>query len=119
FTLLGDARRGRRPSFTEAAPGPEAEPLVELFARELEARGVPTSTGSFGAHMEVELVNDGPVTLDLDFRRSGGGYSPEPGTLDVHGEAGQTETDAQEREQNGVHAPCRGQPGQIPEERSR
>ncbi|HLV90499.1 MAG: D-tyrosyl-tRNA(Tyr) deacylase [Acidimicrobiales bacterium] len=67
FTLLGDARRGRRPSFTEAAPGPEAEPLVELFARELEARGVPTSTGSFGAHMEVELVNDGPVTLVLDF----------------------------------------------------
>lgn len=67
FTLLGDARRGRRPSFTEAAPGPEAEPLVELFARELEARGVPASTGSFGAHMEVELVNDGPVTLVLDF----------------------------------------------------
>ncbi|MFO7298755.1 MAG: D-aminoacyl-tRNA deacylase [Actinomycetes bacterium] len=67
FTLLGDASRGRRPSFTDAAPGPEAEPLVELFAGELESRGVHTERGSFGAHMDVELVNDGPVTLILEF----------------------------------------------------
>jgi D-tyrosyl-tRNA(Tyr) deacylase len=59
FTLLGDASR--------AAPGPEAEPLVELFAGELESRGVHTERGSFGAHMDVELVNDGPVTLILEF----------------------------------------------------
>lgn len=67
FTLLGDARRGRRPSFTDAAAPEIAEPLIELFARELEGQGVPTATGVFGARMEVELVNDGPVTLVLDF----------------------------------------------------
>ena len=67
FTLLGDARRGRRPSFTAAAPPEHAEPLVDLFADELAARGVPTKRGVFGARMEVELVNDGPVTLVLDF----------------------------------------------------
>lgn len=67
FTLLGDARRGRRPSFTDAAAPEIAEPLIELFARELKGQGVPTATGVFGARMEVELVNDGPVTLVLDF----------------------------------------------------
>lgn len=67
FTLLGDARRGRRPSFTDAAAPEIAEPLIELFARELEGQGVPTATGVFGARMEVELVNDGPVTLVLEF----------------------------------------------------
>ena len=67
FTLLGDASRGRRPSFTAAAAPEVAEPLVYLFADELEARGVQTKRGVFGARMAVELVNDGPVTLVLDF----------------------------------------------------
>jgi D-aminoacyl-tRNA deacylase len=58
FTLYGDVRRGNRPSFTAAAPGPEAERLYERFCAALGAR-----RGVFGAHMEVELVNDGPVTL--------------------------------------------------------
>ncbi len=61
FTLYGDARRGNRPSFVAAAPGPEAEPLYELFCRLAGAE-----RGVFGAHMEVELVNDGPVTLLLE-----------------------------------------------------
>jgi len=65
FTLYGDVRRGRRPSWTQAAPPEEAEPRVEAFARALEARGVPVARGVFGARMEVELVNDGPVTLVL------------------------------------------------------
>lgn len=66
FTLLGDARKGRRPSFTAAA-GPEAAaPLIEAFADELRGRGVRVATGRFGAMMEVELVNDGPVTLIID-----------------------------------------------------
>jgi D-aminoacyl-tRNA deacylase len=63
FTLYGDCRRGRRPSFSEAAPGPEAEALYEAFAAHLRGLGVPVATGIFGAMMEVELVNDGPVTL--------------------------------------------------------
>ncbi len=61
FTLYGDARRGNRPSFVAAAPGAEAEPLYELFCRLAGAE-----RGVFGAHMEVELVNDGPVTLMLE-----------------------------------------------------
>jgi D-tyrosyl-tRNA(Tyr) deacylase len=61
FTLYGDARRGNRPSFTAAAPGEQAEPLYELFCRVAGAR-----RGVFGAHMAVELVNDGPVTLLLE-----------------------------------------------------
>jgi D-tyrosyl-tRNA(Tyr) deacylase len=61
FTLYGDARRGNRPSFVAAAPGAEAEPLYELFCRLARAE-----RGVFGAHMEVELVNDGPVTLLLE-----------------------------------------------------
>jgi D-tyrosyl-tRNA(Tyr) deacylase len=66
FTLYGDARRGRRPSFSAAA-GPEvAEPLVEAFARTLEARGVAVARGRFGAHMAVDVFNDGPVTIILD-----------------------------------------------------
>ncbi len=67
FTLLGDARRGRRPSFTGAAVPEVAGPLVDRIADSLRAQGVPASTGVFGAHMEVALVNDGPVTLILDF----------------------------------------------------
>jgi D-tyrosyl-tRNA(Tyr) deacylase len=66
FTLLGDARRGRRPSFVGAAPPAEAEVLYEDFCRLLRETGVPVSTGKFRAHMEVSLVNDGPVTLILD-----------------------------------------------------
>ncbi|MEA2148958.1 MAG: D-aminoacyl-tRNA deacylase [Solirubrobacteraceae bacterium] len=61
FTLYGDARRGNRPSYVAAAPGDVAEPLYERFRAELGAAG-----GAFGAHMEVELVNDGPVTLLLE-----------------------------------------------------
>lgn len=61
FTLYGDARRGNRPSYVAAAPGDVAEPLYERFRARLGARG-----GVFGAHMEVELVNDGPVTLLLE-----------------------------------------------------
>lgn len=66
FTLYGDVRRGRRPSFTEAAPPEAAEPLVDLVAAHLREAGVPCATGLFRAHMEVDLLNDGPVTLVLD-----------------------------------------------------
>lgn len=67
FTLFGDARRGRRPSFSAAAPPEEAEPLVERFAAHLRAEGVSrVETGRFQAHMLVEIHNDGPVTLMLD-----------------------------------------------------
>ena len=66
FTLYGDARKGRRPSWSAAAPGPVAEPLVAAVCAALRARGVPVATGVFGADMAVELVNDGPVTLVLD-----------------------------------------------------
>lgn len=63
FTLYGDARRGRRPDFTRAARPERAEPLFERFCAALAAEGVRVERGVFGAHMEVELVNDGPVTL--------------------------------------------------------
>jgi D-tyrosyl-tRNA(Tyr) deacylase len=66
FTLLADTAKGNRPSFTAAARPEEAEPLVAAFAAELRALGVPVDTGVFGARMEVELVNDGPVTIVLD-----------------------------------------------------
>jgi D-tyrosyl-tRNA(Tyr) deacylase len=66
FTLYADTRRGRRPSFTEAALPQEAEPLVAHFARCLEEAGLPTQTGVFGAHMLVEIHNDGPVTILLE-----------------------------------------------------
>lgn len=66
FTLLGDVRKGRRPSFTSAARPEHAEPLVESMVEEFEAAGIVTRTGVFGAMMEVELVNDGPVTLILE-----------------------------------------------------
>ena len=63
FTLYGDVRRGRRPSFTAAAPPETAEPLVDLVAEGLQGAGVPCATGRFRAHMDVELLNDGPVTI--------------------------------------------------------
>jgi D-tyrosyl-tRNA(Tyr) deacylase len=68
FTLYGDARKGRRPSFTDAAPPDVAIPLYERFVALLRERagGLPVETGEFGAMMEVELVNDGPVTLQLE-----------------------------------------------------
>jgi D-tyrosyl-tRNA(Tyr) deacylase len=69
FTLLGDARKGRRPSFGEAAAPEQAEPLVGALCREAESLGVPVVTGRFGALMEVELVNQGPVTILLDTER--------------------------------------------------
>ncbi|MBE3589237.1 MAG: D-tyrosyl-tRNA(Tyr) deacylase [Firmicutes bacterium] len=70
FTLLGDARRGRRPSFIAAAAGEAARALYERVAARLGEMGVPVQTGVFGAHMEVELVNDGPVTILLDSRKT-------------------------------------------------
>jgi D-aminoacyl-tRNA deacylase len=63
FTLLADCSKGNRPSFGEAAPPEDAEPLYEAFCAELRTLGVAVETGVFGARMEVELVNDGPVTL--------------------------------------------------------
>ena len=66
FTLLADTRRGRRPAFTGAAPPAEAERLVEAFAASLAALGIEVATGRFGAHMQVESTNDGPVTIILD-----------------------------------------------------
>jgi D-tyrosyl-tRNA(Tyr) deacylase len=66
FTLYADTRKGRRPSWNAAAPGPVAEPVVEQVVAALRARGVEVETGRFGAHMEVELVNDGPVTILLE-----------------------------------------------------
>jgi D-aminoacyl-tRNA deacylase len=66
FTLYADTRKGRRPSFTGAAPPEIASPLVERFAGLLSALGVPTQTGQFGAHMLVEIFNDGPVTIWLE-----------------------------------------------------
>lgn len=65
FTLYADTRKGRRPSWSAAAPGEVAEPLVEAFVAELRSRGAEVATGVFGADMAVSLVNDGPVTLIL------------------------------------------------------
>lgn len=66
FTLYADTRKGRRPSWNGAAPREVAEPLVEAVATDLRSRGLQVGTGVFGAHMAVELVNDGPVTVILD-----------------------------------------------------
>ena len=66
FTLYADARRGRRPSFTDAAPPALAEPLVERFKEMLAGYGLEVAGGVFGAYMQVELLNDGPVTIWLD-----------------------------------------------------
>ncbi len=68
FTLLADCRKGRRPSFTEAAPPQLAAELYQAFVEAVQAAGIPVATGRFREHMEVELVNDGPVTLILDSR---------------------------------------------------
>lgn len=66
FTLYADTQKGRRPSFTGAAPPEVAEPLIHRFAEHLRQYGVPTQTGKFGAHMLVEIHNDGPVTIWLE-----------------------------------------------------
>ena len=66
FTLYGDARKGRRPTWIAAAPGPVAEPLVDAVVAALRAHGARVATGEFGADMKVAQVNDGPVTLILD-----------------------------------------------------
>ena len=72
FTLYGDTHKGRRPSFSEAAPPHEAQRLFDAFVDALKAEGVLVKTGAFGAKMAVELVNDGPVTLILDLAPSDG-----------------------------------------------
>ena len=69
FTLYGDVRRGRRPSFDAAAAPADARELYEAFVRELRTAGLPVSTGEFQAMMQVELVNDGPVTILVDSRK--------------------------------------------------
>ncbi len=69
FTLLGDCRRGRRPSYADAAPPEEAERLIELLLATVRVLEVPIATGRFRAHMSLELTNDGPVTLLLDTRK--------------------------------------------------
>lgn len=69
FTLHGDARKGRRPSFIDAAPGETAQPLFERVVMLLRREGVEVATGVFGAQMRVSLVNDGPVTILLDSRK--------------------------------------------------
>ncbi|MGA8544007.1 MAG: D-aminoacyl-tRNA deacylase [Mycobacterium sp.] len=66
FTLYADTAKGRRPSWNAAAPGPIAEPLIAAFVQELRNLGADVQTGSFGAHMRVELINDGPVTVLLE-----------------------------------------------------
>ncbi|HET7012073.1 MAG TPA: D-aminoacyl-tRNA deacylase [Anaerolineales bacterium] len=66
FTLYADSSKGRRPSFIHAAPPEQAEPLVEAFANGLRRRGLPVQSGVFGAHMLVEIDNDGPVTILLE-----------------------------------------------------
>ena len=66
FTLYADTRKGRRPSFTKAAPPDIARPLVDRFVEQLVKAGVPTKTGVFGAHMHVEIHNDGPVTIWME-----------------------------------------------------
>jgi D-tyrosyl-tRNA(Tyr) deacylase len=69
FTLAADTRKGRRPSFTDAAPPQEGESMIAQLVERLRSDDVRVETGVFGAHMEVELVNDGPVTIVLDSRR--------------------------------------------------
>ncbi len=66
FTLLGNPRKGRRPSYNAAAPAEEAERLIEILIADVEGRGITVTTGRFRAQMELELTNDGPVTLILD-----------------------------------------------------
>ena len=66
FTLYADTRKGRRPSFTDAAPPDIASPMVDRFSEKLAALGIPTQIGEFGAHMQVEIHNDGPVSIWME-----------------------------------------------------
>ncbi len=66
FTLYADTRKGRRPTWNQAAPGPVAEPLVDAVVADLRGRGLEVGTGVFGADMKVELVNDGPITIIVE-----------------------------------------------------
>jgi D-tyrosyl-tRNA(Tyr) deacylase len=66
FTLYADTRKGRRPSWNAAAPGPVAEPVVAALVEALRGRGVEVATGRFGAHMDIEMIGDGPVTILLE-----------------------------------------------------
>lgn len=68
FTLYGDARKGRRPNFMEAAPPESGEPLFNRVKEQMRERGIPVETGEFGAHMIVRIINDGPCTIILDSR---------------------------------------------------
>ncbi len=70
FTLLGDARHGRRPSFSNAARPETAAPMIDRMAAAILARGIPVAQGVFGADMQVELINDGPVTILLDSKKT-------------------------------------------------
>jgi D-aminoacyl-tRNA deacylase len=70
FTLYGDARKGKRPSFDDAAPPPIANELYQVFVQNVREAGVPCETGRFQAMMQVDLVNDGPVTILLDSKRT-------------------------------------------------
>lgn len=84
FTLFADMRRGRRPSFLSASAPEMAAPLVERFMEEMRTLGLTVAGGRFGAHMQVELVNDGPVTMVLDtedWKLPRNGRKPEPATL--------------------------------------
>ena len=69
FTLFGDARKGRRPSFTQAAVPDKAIPMYETFIKKMKEKEIFTQSGEFGADMQVELVNDGPVTILLDSKK--------------------------------------------------
>lgn len=69
FTLLGDARKGRRPSFIQAARPEKAIPLYEMFIKNMKEKNIETETGEFGGDMQVELINDGPVTILLDSKK--------------------------------------------------
>jgi D-tyrosyl-tRNA(Tyr) deacylase len=68
FTLYGDVRRGRRPSFTGAAAPEHAQPLIDAIVDAIRSRGVPVGTGEFGAHMQLSMTNDGPVTLIIEIQ---------------------------------------------------
>jgi len=70
FTLYGDCRKGRRPSFTAAAPPEQAERLYEYFVAQIRRQNIPIATGRFRANMQVELINDGPVTMLLESRKA-------------------------------------------------